>query len=228
MITVVSSYFNDHKLLRDFWVPFVRKNERHAKFIFVDDYSLEEKAIDILGPEKIPNVSLYYVTEDKKFNSHGARNLGVSESSTNIVLMTDIDAMPVDGYLKRIKREKGNFLFWPVWEGGGRYHGTATPNTFTVERDKFVAIKGYDEECSGPGGYGGDYWTRNNYINVYQPRLIREGAVHFLEEYNGERLDNKTTDRKRDANLKQMVYERNARRDWFNKPWLDFSWERLL
>ena len=49
-------------------------------------------AHEFLDKEKLPDVSLYRVTEDLGFNSHGCRNLAmtVSDSYWNLLLDSDI------------------------------------------------------------------------------------------------------------------------------------------
>ena len=99
MITIVSSYFNDHKLLQDYWIPAMQKHS-NVEFVIVDDFSQIEKAEEVF-PD-LPNARLFYITEDKKFNSHGARNLGVSQASRQTVFMTDIDALPTDKLIRTL------------------------------------------------------------------------------------------------------------------------------
>ena len=227
MISIVSSYFNDWELFTAWWIPCIEKH-KNIEFIIVDDFSQEQKLVDV--DFRADNLKKFYITEDKKFNSHGARNLGVSQASRQTVFMTDIDALPTDKLIRTVVKYRGkNVMVWPFWDEHkpSRFANTPCPNEFSVLRDKFVAIKGYDEEVAQHGGWFGDYWTRSNYISVYSPQIIRKDTCYFLEEYNGDRLDHKIRDRELEARIKNFVYDRNARRDWSDKPWLSFAWERI-
>ena len=120
-------------------------------------------------------------------------------------------------------------MVWPRWDEQkpNRFAGTPCPNEFSVLKDKFLSIKGYDEEVAQHGGWFGDYWTRGNYIRTFQPKVLDKDTCYFLEEYNGDRLDHKIRDRGLEAKIKRIVDDRNQRKDWSDKPWLSFSWERI-
>ena len=228
MISIVSSYFNDALLFESYWLPMIYKHPE-VEFIVVDDFSQDSKLTTVA--QGLKNFKGYYITEDKKFNSHGARNLAVSEASNQTVFMTDMDALPTYELICRLKETAGqNKMIWPSWHHyrPNPYAGTPCPNEFSVLKDSFIAIKGYDEEVGQQGGWFGDWWTRRNYIEQFRPEVIKAYELYFLEEFNGDRKDHKVRDRVLEEKLKKKVWDRNARRDWSNKPWLSFKWERTV
>ena len=228
MFSIISSYYNDKRLYENYWERTIIDNP-NIEFIFVDDFSQTDRAEDCVSKEH--NVKVFYVKEDKKFNSHGAKNLGVSKSSNSYVFMTDMDALPTTGLLEVLGRvSKTNTLIWPLWDQykPSRFAGTPCPNEFSVHRDKWIQIKGYDEEVAVEGGWFGDWWARRNYINTFSPEVIHIGTCLFLEEDNGDRGNLKVRDRELENKIKRIVDERNKKQDYSRKPFINFEWERVI
>lgn len=92
-VTLIQTYYNEPEDLQrciDQW----NKITSEIEIIIVDDGSEKYPAIDVIAKNKIRDnilFSLYRVTEDIGFNSHGARNLAAKFAEGDWLLFVDID-----------------------------------------------------------------------------------------------------------------------------------------
>jgi len=116
----------------------------------IDDGSQIEPAENVLKEHTLNdniNFSLYKVTEDIGFNSHGCRNLGARLAQSNWLLFLDIDYTLQPSDLKRLQTESLDLNSWyelnAKFKGGGNTY-TAL-NQFMIPRKLFLDSGGYDE-----------------------------------------------------------------------------------
>ena len=92
LLTISVAYYNEPKYLNE-WISQQSIWEKMCMPIHlqvIDDGSQITPASEIIK-EGAANISLYRVTEDLGFNSHGCRNLGMKVAPTSWVLLSDID-----------------------------------------------------------------------------------------------------------------------------------------
>lgn len=147
-ITLGTTYYNCPDLLLDFAQANINFVD---ELIIVDDGSVVP--IDnIVKPSN--KLKLYRVNRDIGFNSHGCRNLIMSQASNNWVVMIDIDRCFKDpqyafeSIRRRHLHNKARYLFIvhvPQWGHG--IHSSV--NDYLIHKDHFFSAGGYDEEIVG-------------------------------------------------------------------------------
>jgi predicted glycosyltransferase involved in capsule biosynthesis len=116
----------------------------------IDDGSQIEPAENVLKEHTLNdniNFSLYKVTEDIGFNSHGCRNLGARLAQSNWLLFQDIDYTLQPAHLKRLQTDPLDLNSW--YELNAKFQGRGNTymalNQFLIPRKLFLDSGGYDE-----------------------------------------------------------------------------------
>jgi hypothetical protein len=149
MITVNITYFNEPHFL-DFWVRTAQTLWDKGVDVTVsvcDDGSDRLPAIDTFRKRPPPpNMSLFRVTKNLGFNSHGSRNLLMKETLTPWNVCCDIDrTLDVNTLTKLAANDglvRGSYYQFKVKSKRERY----SLNDYTIHRDDFWSFGGYDEE----------------------------------------------------------------------------------
>lgn len=174
-LTIIHTYYNEQSLLEtqiERWNVY----NQPVNIILIDDGSQKIPAIDVIKQHELKdyiNFSLYRVTEDIGFNSHGCRNLGARLANTDWLVFLDIDytIQPTD--LRRLKEEPLDPDTW--YEMNAKFHGRGDPymalNQFVIPKKMFLEHGGYDESFV-PFHYGD-----------------RELLASLSETYNKKNLD---------------------------------------
>lgn len=138
----------------------------HLEIVLIDDCSPNiEKLIDT-SKYKV-KISLLRILDNIKWNSGGAKNLGVFVCSSERIIITDIDHFfPEDALVWAMRTELKDsevYHFRRVNTKGEteRIH----PNTFLMTRDTYIRLYGYDEDFCGI--YGDDIFFR-----IYMKRNV--------------------------------------------------------
>lgn len=148
-ITIIQTYYNERFYLE---TQIERWNNYNTpvNIILIDDGSQIEPAENVLKEHTINdniNFSLYKVTEDIGFNSHGCRNLGARLAQSNWLLFQDIDYTLQPSDLKRLQNETLDLNSW--YELNAKFQGRGNPymalNQFLIPRKLFLDSGGYDE-----------------------------------------------------------------------------------
>ena len=148
-LTIIHTYYNEKTLLE---IQLERWNVYNTpiNIILIDDGSQKVPATEVLrGHSFSPNInfSLYRVTEDIGFNSHGCRNLGARLAASDWLVFLDVDytIQPMD--LKKLQTESLDLNCW--YEMNARYKGQGRQymalNQFIIPRKMFLESGGYDE-----------------------------------------------------------------------------------
>jgi predicted glycosyltransferase involved in capsule biosynthesis len=148
-LTIIHTYYNEEALLEtqlERWNVY----NQPVNIILIDDGSQKTPAIDVIRQRELKdyiNFSLYRVTEDIGFNSHGCRNLGARLANTDWLVFLDIDYTLQPADLTRLKE---NFLDPDTWyELNAKFHGRGDPymalNQFVITKKMFLDHGGYDE-----------------------------------------------------------------------------------
>lgn len=161
MLTYITTVYNDEQYLSHVQEMLAECKDDRLKVIIVDDYS--DRSIEpIIEAWNDPRVSLFRVTEDKGFNSHGARNLAMQHTTTEWNLLVDIDYKVV-GIQSIIDQIANNELEPTTPHFLGVMHtyddklpyvrdtapSRASINDFLVTKTLFWKAKGYDAEFIG-------------------------------------------------------------------------------
>lgn len=148
-ITIIQTYYNERFHLEtqiERWNNF----NTPVNIILIDDGSQIESAENVLKEHTINdniNFSLYRVTEDIGFNSHGCRNLGARLAQSNWLLFLDIDYTIQPSDLKRLQTETLDLNSWYELNAklNGRGNTYTALNQFIIPRKLFLDSGGYDE-----------------------------------------------------------------------------------
>ena len=148
-ITIIQTYYNERFHLEtqiERWNNF----NTPVNIILIDDGSQIEPAENVLKEHTLNdniNFSLYKVTEDIGFNSHGCRNLGARLAQSNWLLFLDIDYTIQPSDLIRLQNETLDLNSW--YELNAKFQGRGDTymalNQFLIPRKLFLESGGYDE-----------------------------------------------------------------------------------
>ena len=153
MLTYITTYYNNPELLTHLKETLDECNNGRLRMIIVDDGSLADPAYRHVKAWNDPRVTLYKVLEDKGFNSHGARNLAMQETTTewNVLLDIDYQLKGVENLNELVDNgdlEKDVPHFFGVvhpFEGRTSPHRISI-NDFLVTKELYWKAGGYDSE----------------------------------------------------------------------------------
>lgn len=198
----------------------------------IDDGSQKIPAIDVIKEHTLKdyiNFSLYRVTEDIGFNSHGCRNLGARLANTEWLVFLDIDYTLQPSHLHKLKNDPLDSDTW--YEMNAKFMGQGDSymalNQFVITRNMFLEEGGYDE--SFVPYHHGDRELLNKLASKYNKKNLdwltltcrRGGRKAIVDEtakipvYDDENMVFYTP--KFDENL---IPKTNAK--------INFNWEQLL
>ena len=156
-ITIIQTYYNE-RLHLETQIERWNYYKTPVNIILIDDGSQIEPAENVLKEHTLNdniNFSLYRVTEDIGFNSHGCRNLGARLAQSNWLLFLDIDYTLQPADLKRLQTETLDLNSW--YELNAKFQGRGNTykalNQFMISRKLFLDSGGYDESFT-PFHYG--------------------------------------------------------------------------
>ncbi len=123
------------------------------RIVIVDWSSKDSSAIERVA-KRDKRVLVARVENERYFNHTRTKNLGVSLTHSETVIVTDAD-IKIDRRLSRlVSALRGNDRqFFRAWIPGGY-------GTIVVRREKFDAVGGYDERMEGWGGSDDDLYLR--------------------------------------------------------------------
>lgn len=229
-ITIITPYYNNKDLLERFITSFFEIED--CKLIIVDDGSMIYPAIDVVKKfNDLKRISLYRIKKDLGFNSHGARNLGMSVSTTDWNLLTDSDIDPlvynIESFFYQDIKENEVYSF--------------TINSLLIHKNTFFSCKGYDEE------FVNFHFGDRLFLNYLEKNFLyikRKTNVNKMRKaWKVVNIDNtgnnitvydeetKTMYQPRPFNHPDnilMVKNRYFRKNFSNKKILNFEWEQLL
>lgn len=132
----------------------------HLEIVLVDDCSPNvEKLIDLSGYKV--KISLLRVLDDLKWNSGGAKNLGVLYSDSRRIIITDIDHFFPEqtcAWAMAVPLKEGEVCHFKRTGKDMVRKTDVHPNTFLMTRNTYIRLHGYDEDFVGM--YGDDIFFR--------------------------------------------------------------------
>lgn len=166
MITIVTAYYDNPRMLERQLQEWTRYPEGTARIIVVDDCSPNYPAEMVLrhhwlgGGKATP--ALYRVEKDRPWGQDAARNIGMHVAVTPWCLMTDMDhmlternVMAADEFSKSRARRGQYYMPRRFRTNGQEYH--PHPNSFLFNRMDFWDMGGYDEDFVGFYGSDGNF-----------------------------------------------------------------------
>lgn len=155
MLTYITTYYNEQQYLPHLQQLLAECSDPRFRMIIVDDYS-DQSIETVVRGWNDDRVSLFRVTEDKGFNSHGARNLAMQHTTTEWNVLIDIDykLVDVDNLIQQLDNNEletdAPHFFGVVHKYSGKTHiERASINDFLVTKTLFWKVKGYDPEFIG-------------------------------------------------------------------------------
>lgn len=229
MISFVSHFYNN--------IPCIERNIAQmqeishrfpdTEYIIVDDHSSESYEFNIF--EGINNLKLFRICDNIDWNMACARNIGVHESSGDIIFIFDIDHIidprQIACFFSNVNSlkpgERGLFRRIKISKDGLYYNIKSHKNSFIIHRSDFEKVGGYEELFSGNYGAEDSFFfmccrSAGIFDRQFETRLILQG-----EQVRSE------LDRDRSKNRALLEQLREAR---VRKPsrTLDCRWKRLL
>lgn len=200
-----------------FWSEYTADQKARIKLILVDDCSpipLQK----ILRPVPGLETELYRISDDLRWNQHGARNLGALVADTPKLLMIDWDCGFRTSDLKKVMDnglKPGQFM---------RFAATRTSkpryNQFMCWRSDYIRFNGYDEDFTGT--YGGD----GSLIKQFEKNLVEIVMPAVMQGTPGRTPD---MDREADRVLYNEVLQKKKDEGRMrDRRMLRFEWERVL
>ena len=164
MVTIVTSYYDDIKIFKEYWLPLIYKHGP-MEFIVVDNNSQKYKVQSV--SQDAPNLKLFYLTTGK-YTYDEAIIKGVEQATNNIVFITDIWSIPAYDTMVLLEDIRPGEILKPRWLD--KYYGNENkPTSFAGEKDKIVDISGYNYDRLG------------KYIQKFNPVIKSRGTLYYVQ-----------------------------------------------
>lgn len=259
-LTLIMAFYENPGMLveqQKAWraLPEDLKANFHA--IVTDDGSPTRPALPVAEPTGIASFQLNRTLVDVRWNWLFARNLGVSQSPTRWVLLTDIDHLLPESTLRKLMTEELDdqiiYRFSrldaphpmpasarPCACGARKCPGLTPykphPNSWLLTTRMFDRMGGYDERFSGFYGTDADFRDRANIIPNNAATKPAKGIVMRADpliRYPREVIADASTttygrkERQDHINVQRIRAERDVIKDW--KPLrVTFPYEQLI
>lgn len=232
-LTLVVPYYENPTMLVEqqrVWRDYPEDLKARLHVIVVDDGSPEHQAAGYAADPGVASFRLYRIGVDVRWNWLACRNLGVDQSTTEWVLLTDIDHVLPAETLRALLGDQLQSRSVYRFSRVDAPHLTPYkphPNTWLMTRTMFDAIGGYDERFSGY--YGTDAEFRDRVQATAKAVVLRP---EVMIRYPGEVIaDARTTNYGRKEpqdreNVTRIRAERERIPNW--RPLrLTFPWTQL-
>lgn len=198
--------------------------------IVVDDGSKEQYSIEKIITNK--NIRLFKVLKDYGFNSHGCRNLIMSKSTNEWVVLLDSDRLFVNPEISiniiRNKKLNLNTVYKFVahsFKLGEKMHESV--NDFLISKQHFFSVGGYDEELIGMRT--GDRQFLEQLKHSGNSKMLADIDI-ILTRRPSVHSNNKEIVSKYDRvfnTVTHNIIEKRIKKPEPNKPILTFEWKEL-
>lgn len=222
--TLIMAYYDNPQMLTAqylCWCALPTEVCGNMHVIIVDDGSPRSPAEDVVkewGPHRdilrtCATFKLFRIDKDIPWNQDAARNIGADQSSTDWMLLTDMDHMVPEPTWRRLMEGK---LHPKTAYRFGRltapnmtpYH--PHPNSWAITQKTFWKVGGYDERLAGNYGTDGDILNRirlNARLDQLKEPLIRVPR-DYIADASTTTLERKNVEQKRRIN--ELISQRNA------------------
>lgn len=237
--TLIMAYYDNPTMLEHHigvWFDLPKEQRKLLHVRIVDDGSPRCRASTIAGAyvnelsAKLASFELYRMSVDVPWNQDACRNLAVSKTVTDWMLMTDIDHVVPQNTWQRLMFGKLDaarvYRFGRVSApsmDAYKHH----PNSWALTKEIFWACGGYDEALAGYYGTDGDFGRR--LLNGVKLDELKEVLIRYprdvIADASTTTLERKKQDDKRE--IYRIVKGRAHLQDWRPRT-LSFPFERVL
>lgn len=176
MLTLVYPFYHNSDMLRhqyEVWAGYPDDLKDRIEVVIVDDGSKTAK--DVPRPEGLPALRIFEIKDDFPWNQDAARNIGAKESDYEWLFMLDMDHVVPEDVLRVVLSKIPN-MHWDSVGTFGRWRMddrnlNPAPNIYTISRETFWQVGGYDERLSGY--YGTDIPFRERLYQTCKPVGMR-------------------------------------------------------
>jgi len=205
-LDIIYTYYNGYgsgntgNLLEKYlyhWSNNFSDTKHDINFVIVDDHSTK-KAIDIVSNFDVRcNLQVYYVEDNIIWNESGARNLGVKESSSDLMLLMDWDCIVYEDLIKEILSTKFNdntfYQFFTHQEPRFNFKRNTIryyrhESVLCLTRKLWEISGGFDEDFAGRYGYVDTAFT-TNLINTGIKRKVLNKVFLLQNSAEGRSVD---------------------------------------
>jgi len=213
------------------WAAFPPELRARLHVILVDDCSPRYPALPHIVPTGVASFALYRTDKDVRWNWIFCRNLGVEMSSTDWLLLTDIDHLLRVKTLRRLLdgplAPDTAYLFSRV-DLPDMIPYKPHPNTWCLTRKLYDKVGGYDETFSGFYGTDGDFRRRLEKV-ARATEVLPEVMMRVPREVIADASTTSYTRKEKydRENVRRIVGEREGVENWRPRR-LSFPYTRLL
>lgn len=248
MLTLNITYYNEPHFLKWWYDTAIDLVENHGlsiKLQICDDGSQRTPATSFFEQNTPKSfMTLFRVTKDIGFNSHGARNLLMKHTYSDWNILSDIDRTYTIDTLKKVyyragrgALKKGNYYKFKYAKGKKE----PSLNDYVIRRDDFWLSGGYDEE------FVNIHWGDRIFfesLNLFMtPVVFDDCFINYVRHARNVSFDDVETtqypddntlihpkgawyDKQKRQELKHFIKKRNSTHEGrMSKKILNFDWE---
>jgi len=188
--SLIHPFYNDRERIKMHikeWQTYSFETLAAIDFVLVDDGSDSKKELFYwvdFNKVKVPYLAIFRIMEDLKWNTPGALNLGIIQSTTDWVLFMDSDCLMLKDDMERLMKFEPDpkyMYFFPrnrICKDDRIRTAKADrflPCAILIHKSVFNKVGGFDEDFTGSrsGGYGhfdNDFVTRC--LEVIERRIM--------------------------------------------------------
>ncbi len=166
-VSIVTHFYNNpyclDRMLRSF-EGLAQAHPGAIEFIIVDDHS--DPAPDPAIYDGIPDLRVFRLLDDVAWNMPGARNIGVHEAQSDMILLMDIDHIIDPQHNDRLLTLVDTFeprtvaTFGRIWRkpSGRTKRKPGHINSFLIRKSDYLSVGGFEELFSGHYGHEDKYF----------------------------------------------------------------------
>jgi hypothetical protein len=172
-ISLVIPYYDNPGMLAihyRYWAMLPEDVKNNLDVVIVDDGSPNSPAVDVPRPEGLPELTIYRVLVDKPWHQHAARNIGAHEAKGPWLMLTDMDHLVPEVTWRALfeRSNRGKVYFFKRVDAPDlkpKLHPVTGlphqhPNSFSLSKENYWKVGGYDEDYCGMYGTDGLFRTR--------------------------------------------------------------------
>lgn len=240
-LTLVHPFFGESerfKIQLGNWCRWPEKLKESVQIIVVDDHGTPA-ITDLLTPNKVKyidfDLTVLRVTDDLKWSTPGALNLGIMSTGTNWVLIMDSDCLfevPEMEKILNLRPDPGWAVKFPrhritndkQWAKNVRY----LPCTILFHKDMFLDINGFDEDfigsfSTGYGFFDNHFDHKARVAGYHIGQIASITATEYMDDFVGPRIKR---DHGRDHRInKDIMYAKIRGEQSLRMNMLNFNWE---
>lgn len=166
------------------------------------------------------NLTILRILKNIKWNSGGAKNLGVLAATSARIIVSDIDHwFPKEALQFCMKLNEVNdkvFVFnqHEIFEDGTESKNVAIhPNIFFMSKITYLMLHGYDEDFCGY--YGDDIFFRKYLFGMKNIKVYNSGCISYVKTFDD------SHNLKRKLNCKFLLFKKELKhcKDMLRFPW---------